>query len=583
MAMQILNVAQGSDEWKAIRGNYCVASEAPVIMGDSPHMKRDELLRLKSSGTEREFSEWVEKFILKRGHDVEAAARPIAEAILDEELYALVGVNEVAGLSVLSSFDGLTAPLYDNHWEHKQFNKELFELVSTGGELWPQHYWQLEHQLLTNGNDSCIFAVSDGTEQNYAQVTYHSRPERRASLIEGWKLFLQDLANYVYREPEVKPAAAVIKDLPALVIDISGEVKSSNLVVYKNNALDFVKNIKTVLNTDQDFADADGVVKFCERVEKELELAKGQILAKASSIDEVMRTVDQLKEEFRQKRLHLQKLIEKEKEARKNEILTEARNAWQSHIQTINQTLAPIKLPEIQVDFVGAAKGKRTTETFRSAVNDELTRARIEANRIANHIDVNLALLREIATEFMFLFADMQQLVLKDKDAVEAIANQRITQHLIVKQKEVEAAALRIAQEEAQKRIAAAKQRDEEVTESAQQAAVPDPLEAVPLTLIDTPNVSIVFPASQSREQVDPGFIPAASANAMVSRSGTYATQEEQINSIAGDPSDFIRGKHVAFKIALDRFRECEISGADFGEILESLINATKPVATRAA
>lgn len=466
MGMQILNLVQGSDEWKLIRGQFCVASEAPVIMGASPNMKRDELLHLKSTGVEREISDWVEKFIFKKGHEVEALARPIAEDLLGDELFALTCTNEIAGLKLLASYDGITAPLYDIHWEHKQFNKELYELVKSGGELEGKHYWQLEHQLLVNGNDSCIFAVSDGTEENYADLEYHSRPERREQLIEGWKLFLIDLANFSPVEVKAAVAGETIKDLPALAVEIAGEVKSSNLAIYKANALDFIKNINIDLQTDEDFATAENVVKFCDRVEKELEVVKKQTLGQASSIDEVVRTIDQLKEEMRQKRLQLEKLVTAEKANRKNEIISAVRQAFQLHIATCNEALAKnstnVRMPEIAVDFANAGKNKRTMETLRSACNDELARAKIEANRVLNSIDANLEVLRKIAGDHKFLFADIQQLVLKDKDALEAIAKQRIAEH--------EAETVRRQQEEAQQKAAIA-----QAQESAAEAPTEQP------------------------------------------------------------------------------------------------------------
>lgn len=466
--MQILNLVQGSDEWKAIRRQYLVASEAPVIMGASPNMKRDELLHLKVTGLEREIDEWVEKFVFNRGHETEALARPIAEARLGDDLHAITGVNTVAGLPLLASYDGLIMPFHDNHWEHKQFNKELFELVKSGGELEGKHFWQLEHQLLVNGNDSCIFAVSDGTEENYAELVYESRPERREQLIEGWKVFLADMHSYVAPEAEpVKPAGEVIKDLPALVVKISGEVKSSNLATYKVNALDFIRNINTNLQTDQDFATAENVVKFCDRVEKELEVVKSQTLGQVSSIDEVVRTIDQLKDEMRSKRLQLEKLIKAEKENRKSEILLSVKQAWQAHIEACNKALGSVRLPDVPVDFAGAIKGKRMIETLRSAANDELARAKVEANRLVNHIDANLCLLREIASNHTFLFSDRQQLVLKDKDAVEAIARQRIAEHEAEKKAEIEAEAQRIANEKiaAEKAAEAKRLADEKAAE----------------------------------------------------------------------------------------------------------------------
>lgn len=576
MTMQILNLEQGSSEWKTIRSQYCVASEAPVIMGSSPYMKRDELLHLKSTGIEREVDEWVEKFIFKRGHDVEALARPIAEDVIGDDLYALVGVRNAEGIGFLASFDGLTAPLYDMHWEHKQFNKELYELVKHGGDLEPKHYWQLEHQLIVNGNEKCLFMVSDGTLGNCAYLYYESDPVRRAQLIEGWKLFLTDLANYVHVAAEVKPAGAVIKELPALVVEITGAVKSSNLVAYKANVLDFVKNIKTELVNDHDFADAKNVVKFCDRVEKELEVVKKATLSQAQSIDEVVRTIDQLKEEMRQKRLTLTKLVETEEARRKGEIITTAKQAFADHITTCNNALAAtgdnVRMPEIATDFIGAAKNKRTIETLRSACNDELARAKIEANRILNHIDQNLELLRKIAVNHKFLFVDIQQLALKDKDALEAIAKQRIAEHDAAEKKRIEEEALRIANERAE---------EERKQAQASEAQRTEPLEQKLQDEYYQHNAAIAEYEQMNSAQYS-ATSPVANTQSSSSRirsSGfalgvNYSQEPEPI----ADMSDFISGKHAAFKIALDRFLDCKKSGADYEQVLRSLIHATQPV-----
>src|SRR5690554_6142299 len=144
--MKVLNLVQGSSEWKAIRGEYAVASEAPVIMGDSPHTRRDELLHMKKTGDEKEVNAWVERFVFSRGHETEALACPIAEDRLGEELYPVTGIREVEGLKLLASFDGITAPLYDDSWEHKTLNEKLREFFESGApaESLPLMYaWQL--------------------------------------------------------------------------------------------------------------------------------------------------------------------------------------------------------------------------------------------------------------------------------------------------------------------------------------------------------------------------------------------------------------------------------------------------------
>src|SRR5687768_1092377 len=155
--MKILKgLVPGSDLWKEIRGKYLCASEAPIMMGASPNMTREELLNAKTSGAEQEVSRWME-IIFDQGHEAEALARPIAEERLSDDLHALVGVREIAGLQILASFDGLTLPTYDMHWECKQRNAELWAIVEAKGELTAKHYWQLEHQLAVNGNSFCIF------------------------------------------------------------------------------------------------------------------------------------------------------------------------------------------------------------------------------------------------------------------------------------------------------------------------------------------------------------------------------------------------------------------------------------------
>lgn len=453
MGMQILNLVQGSDKWKLIRGQFCVASEAPVIMGDSPNMKRDELLHLKSTGVEREVNDWVEKFIFKKGHEVEALARPIAEERQADEFFALTCTNEIAGLKLLASYDGITAPLYDIHWEHKQFNKELYELVKSGGELEGKHYWQLEHQLLVNGNDSCIFAVSDGTEENYADLEYHSRPERREQLIEGWKLFLTDLANYQPPEPSApKAVAEPVASLPLInyQIDFSkGLAIKSNLELFKVAAQDLVEKSKVILITDQDFENAKARIRECEKAEKNIKSLIDRVLGELGDVYTFKADLESIGEYIKQSRLNQSKQVKTRSAERKAEIISGGKAAFQEHIATINEQLGSgIVMPQIPVDFEAAVFRKSSFENMQSGVNDALANLKIEANRIASKIDSNQALLLKTAGNHFFLFADIQQLVLKDSDAIEAIAKQRIAEH--------EAENLRRQQEEAQQKAATA-------------------------------------------------------------------------------------------------------------------------------
>lgn len=451
MSMQQLNLVQGSEEWKAVRRKYLVASEAPIIMGASPNIKRDELLRMKTTGDEQEISHWTQ-LIFDKGHEVEAKARPIVQELIGEALFPIVAVREVEGLNLLASFDGITM-LESDIWECKQFNRELYEIVSNNGNLTGKHFWQLEHQCLVSGLDSVTFTCSDGTEENTVTMTYHSEPERSEQLIHGWKLFIDDLNGYEVIEVVEAPQGKALKALPALIVEVKGGVQKSNLPEFRQHALEVFGSINTELSTDENFADAELSVKWCSKVEEKLELTKSQVLAQTVDIEALFLTIDELKATARKTRLDLSKKVTERKVSIRAEIAKTAQDAWKEHLNLVNKNLGDFFLPSIAVDIPGAMKGKRTILTLRCAANDEVARAKIEANRIAESMRTNIAIFDKLTVEHAFLFQDKAQLIGKDSDSLEAIIKTRVIEHEAAEQKKRDDAieAQRIKNEAAEK------------------------------------------------------------------------------------------------------------------------------------
>ena len=91
--MKTLQLLQGSPEWLAHRRLSKNASEAPVMMGASPKMQRNELLAAKAGYGDREYSDFV-LCLFEDGHRTEAEARPLVEADIGEELYPVSGESE---------------------------------------------------------------------------------------------------------------------------------------------------------------------------------------------------------------------------------------------------------------------------------------------------------------------------------------------------------------------------------------------------------------------------------------------------------------------------------------------------------
>ena len=441
------NVKQGSDGWLQLRLTHFTASEASAMLGLSSYMTRTELLTLKKTGVAKEVDAQTQRRF-DAGHASEAMARPLVENNIGEELYPVTGSLLLEGLPLLASFDGLTM-MEDVVFEHKIINSNLVESVSK--DIIPKQYMpQLEQQLMVSGAREAIFVVSDGTSSNMYESWYESDPDLRKQIILGWKQFAKDLEEFEITPEEVKPETKALIELPALSISIMGKVSSSNLAVYESTALDYIKGINTDLQTDEDFANAEVNIKFCDQAEKELEAVKKQALGQTADIDMLFKTVDHLKEEMRSKRLTLNKLVKSQKETLKIKIVQDGQEAICAHIREIDSDLKCVKLPSISSDFGGAIKGKRNLSSMRNAVDTELSTLKIKANEMAANIFRNLGYIDSIS-DYKFLFNDLQDICVKNNDDFINLVDSRVSRHKQAEEKRLEAEREKIRQEEQRK------------------------------------------------------------------------------------------------------------------------------------
>lgn len=468
--MKIHNVAQGSEAWHALRAEHFTASEAPAMMGASKYQSRTDLLAQKKSGITPEVTP-AQQFIYDKGHTAEAGARPLAEALIGEELYPVVGTEG----NLLASFDGATM-LGEIIFEHKLWNAGLVSQVNAG-DLEPHYFWQLEQQLLVSGAERALFVCSDGTADNYAHCWYTPVAGRAEQLIAGWKQFEQDLASFVPAEVAPLVIGNAPDELPALRIELTGMVTGSNLKAFEASALAVIGAVKTTLTTDQDFADAKKAVKWCGDVETAVTEAKKQALSQTASIDELFRSLDRISANARETRLKVDKLVKAQELSIKVEIKQAGETALAEHIATINKRLGSVQLPAIAADFAGVMKGKSKLDNMRDAIATELARAKIAANAHAESIEVNLASLRELADNHRFLFGDRQQLVLKANDDLINLIKSRIADHEAEQAKKLEAQREQIRQEE----LAKIEREAEQAARQVEPAAAKSP-EAAPLT-----------------------------------------------------------------------------------------------------
>ncbi|NMX84351.1 Heme peroxidase [Pseudomonas sp. WS 5010] len=446
--MKIHNVVQGSAEWHALRAQHFTASEAPAMMGASKYQTRTDLLAIKKTGITPDVTH-SQQFIFDKGHATEALARPLTEALIGEELYPIVATEG----NLLASMDGATM-LGETLFEHKLWNESVVAQVKAG-DLAPHYYWQLEQQLLVSGAERVIFVCSDGTPENFVHMEYRPVAGHAAQLIEGWKQFEADLANFEMAEAPSIVVGKAPDELPALRIELTGMVTASNLKVFEDSALAVIDSVKTTLSTDQDFADAKKAVKWCGDVEEAVSIAKKQALSQTQSIDELFSSLDRISAHARETRLKVDKLVKAQELLVKTNIKQKAELSLADHIAGINKTLGKVTLPHIVSDFAGAMKNKRTIASLQDAVDTELARAKIDASQAADSIRLNLTSLAELAVDYAFLFSDVQQLVTKANDDLVTLIKFRISEHQKAEQDKADAK--RIADEQEAQRLAAIK------------------------------------------------------------------------------------------------------------------------------
>lgn len=445
--MKIHNLVQGTPEWHAFRALMDTASEASAVMGVSTSTTRNELVRLKATGNEKEFSAWVQKNLLDKGHAIEAKARKLAAKEVGQPLYPCTASSDDYP-RLAASFDGATM---DESLiaEIKSWNEEKAAKVREG-EVPEQDYWQVVQQLIVSRAERALYMVTDGTPERTVScwLTLNKRDE--TLLLKSWARFNLDVAEYTPTEAKPEVVAAHVAGLPAITYKLNGLALTSNLANFRKAAEQAVIDSKKELTTDQDFADRDALNKSFADAETKIKLMREQVIGEVGDIDKFTRELAEIGELIRQARLAGEKAVTTRKEQIKSEIRLGGVQALADYVAKHNKALEHVQLPIIPADFAGAMKGKRTLDSLQNAVDTVLAKAKIVADDYAALYGANLAVLAALPPDHKGLFRDFRDLVTKPTETLELIVKDRITEHVA----EVERA--RVAAEEKAKADAAA-------------------------------------------------------------------------------------------------------------------------------
>ena len=604
------NLVQGSSAWHAYRATHDNASDAPAMMGCSSYKTRDQLIAELATGITPEVDPATQR-LYDSGHRFEKLARPLAEEIIGEDLYPCTGSVEGSRLS--ASFDGLTM-LEDPAWEHKRMNERLRAVLSvpgcTGADLPLEYQVQMEQQSAVSQCSKVLFTASDwDASDNLIEALhcwYTPNLELRARILAGWEQLHKDVATYVPPEPKPAPVVAEpMESLPAVSMRLDGKLAVvSNLPDFATALRALIERIPAKPDTDNDFASAEAACKSLKRAEDALTAGEDAALGEMVDFEAMRRQVRDLKELARATRLATEKLVTARKEQIRGEIVAGGVAALQEHIAQLNAAMPAPYMPRVTGDFAGVVKGKRTIDSLRGAVNDELARAKIAAGEIATRIHANVKTLQASG----LVVHDAAALVLKAPDDLAAIIANRVT----AEQQRQEAERERILAEVAAKlqREAEAKARDDAAQIALQLAAENERNQALaltgkaPIATISGADFAPATTALQAREYeqnqavaltqqaqaaietVAPpadNAVPMHAAPAPAERTGTPTLKLGQIAERLGFTltADFLKG--LGFEpAATDRASKLYFE-ADFPLILAALVRHIEQAQARAA
>lgn len=168
------------------------------------------------------------------------------------------------------------------------------------------------------------------------------------------------MTTTVLSPPASAADAAVAVELLPILIEVRGEIVTSNFAAFAAMVRDRLREINRDLANDEHFAQADKDAKAIAAAEEALKAAKGKALADAEELHHLFSQIDILSAELAEARLGLSKQIAKRKEEIKGEIVEEAL----ARFDAIGADLArSLHKPSV----VEALKGKRSVESMRKA------------------------------------------------------------------------------------------------------------------------------------------------------------------------------------------------------------------------
>jgi predicted phage-related endonuclease len=415
--MKKITLEAGSLLWLTARS----ASKAATVMGFDKKTSRNELMHIMNTGIGKEFSDWAQKNLLDKGNHTEHGARALAEEIIGDDLISASFATDDEYMTAAP--DGIT---FDGNigFEAKTWNEKLAESVRNN-DIPDTHWPQLEQQIFVCGLDYVLFMVSDGTRDKTVSMEYRAVPGRIESIIAAWHRFDIDRANYVHVEVIDAPEADAIQSLPAVTIQVSGEMTLCNLDAVTPKFDAFLEKAEAG-KVNISINNGDAIAKFSRAAAVDCKLTAKSVVSQMATVSEAVTKLELYAKKFDAMGLAYEKEVDRLKEIEKVAALNKAKAEYADHVAGLQEEVKPIVLVLPPVDFQLAIKGLKTVESKNNALNTALANGKIAADAIAADIRKKLAWCKENAAGQSALFPDLQTIIYKPYDDFTLLITSRI-------------------------------------------------------------------------------------------------------------------------------------------------------------
>ncbi len=431
--MKIINLIQGTPEWKQYRRSHFNASDAPAMMGCSLYETRDELIHRLATGEEKPVSEETQR-IFDEGHRREGLMRPIVEETINEDLSPVTGEEEPLPphrRTMSASFDGLSI-LHDVVWECKSLNNTI-RSASSVDDLHLCYKVQMEQQMLLSGAKRAYFTgvKFDGHELSESvSFWYQSDPELARKIEAGWDQLEKEIQAYQVKNHVEPQAAEKVSSLPAVFAQVEGRLISTNLGQVLPVIEQFISSAVLVMVTDDDFALAEGQAKKAREGAKQCRAAARSIIDQMATIGDATRVLEEAADKLDALGLFQEKGVKTQKDLLKNNARKEYEKKWYDYRQMINDSLGIIVQMDMrdEPDFAEVMKGQRMMSSVHNKLNSELARSKIALDEIALKMTAKLTWFR--SSDRPNIFHDLSALVARlEFDDFQSLVNSRIEAH----------------------------------------------------------------------------------------------------------------------------------------------------------